>query len=381
MNEQNEDKSLEKIEEDNADAVMTEELVTEDIDVKKTGGKHFYFLLLLFVMLFSAAFYYGYQRIVSLEKGLAATSTIEQDILADVDGRIEESSQESKAVIPELRKKIDDLSVKQQMLAEAVNQPVEQQIHINEDYALAEVEHLLIIASYNLQLDHDVATALSAMEAADARLTGLRDPMVITVREQLIAEMNELRSINQADLSGLGLFLSDFIHRVDKLPLKENVVVEKPGELAFPDSDPAEADQSVNQVKRFFILVWQELKSLVVVTRDTEVNKARLLPEEIYFLRANLKLELANARFAVFNRDTNNLHASIGHIEAWLNEYFDLSDAAVQNIYDSLVKMKDLDLTFPEMDISSSLESVRALIRSQAETEDTANNEALESVQ
>lgn len=371
MSEESENKALEKTEEDNSDAIETEAVV------KQSGNKAYFIFLVLIFLVFSLACFYGYKRIILLEQQLAETASIESRILSNVDDRIKTSSENVKALLPNLRKQLDDLNVKQQMLADAVNQPVEQQIHINEDYALAEVEHLLIIASYNLQLDHDVTTALSAMEAADARLTGLSDPMVLGVREQLIADMNELRSLNQADLSGLGLFLSDLIDRVDQLPLKENIVVEKSEELGKKSDAAENTDEAIGKVKQFFTLVWQELKSLVVITRDTDISKARLLPEEIYFLRANLKLELANARFAVFNRDTNNLHASIGHIEAWLNEYFDLSDAAAQNIYDSLIKMKDLELAFPRLDISSSLESVRALIRSQA----AANNEPLESPQ
>lgn len=354
------------LEEENNEPVMTEE-----VETKKSGNKIYLILMLFFIVIFSGAFYYGYQQIVMLEEKLASTNSIEGRVLSDVDNRIKQSS----SSFLELRKKLDELTTNQEMLTEAVNQPVEQQIHINEDYALAEVEHLLIIASYNLQLDHDAATALAAMEAADARLKGLRDPMVISVREQLIVDMNELRSLNQADLSGLGLFLSDLINRVDQLPLKENVVVQKPEIVAEQNKE------QLAGIKHFFLLVWQELKSLVVITRDTEVNKARLLPDEIYFLRANLKLELANARFTVFNRDTNNLHASIGHIETWLNEYFDLSDASAQNIYDSLNKMKDLELEFPRMDISSSLESVRALIRSQDETSSAINNNELEPTQ
>ena len=364
MSEEIEAKALEKTEEDN------ESVMTEEVETKKSGNKIYLILLLLFIVIFSGAFYYGYQQIVILEEKLASTNSIEERVLTDVDNRIKQSS----STFLELRKKLDELTTNQEMLTQAVNQPVEQQIHINEDYALAEVEHLLIIASYNLQLDHDVATALAAMDAADARLKGLRDPMVLSVREQLIADMNELRSLNQADLSGLGLFLSDLINRVDQLPLKENIVVQKPEIVAEQN------EEQLAGIKNFFVLVWEELKSLVVITRDTEVNKARLLPDEIYFLRANLKLELANARFAVFNRDTNNLHASIGHIETWLNEYFDLSDASTQNIYDSLNKMKNLELEFPRMDISSSLESVRALIRSQGETSSAINNE-LEPIQ
>ncbi len=364
MSEEIEGKALET-EKDN------EPEIAEEVKPKKSGNKIYLILLLLFIAIFSGAFYYGHQQMVMLEEKLASTNSIEERVLSDVDNRIKQSS----STFIDFRKKLDELATNQEVLIEAVNQPVEQQIHINEDYALAEVEHLLIIASYNLQLDHDIATALAAMEAADARLKGLRDPMVLGVREQLIADMNELKSSNQADLSGLGLFLSDLINRVDQLPLKENVVVQKPEIIVEQNKE------QLAGIKNFFVLVWEELKSLVVITRDTEVNKARLLPDEIYFLRANLKLELANARFAVFNRDTNNLHASIGHIDTWLHDYFDLSDASAQNIYDSLKKMKDVELEFPRMDISSSLESVRALMRSQGETSGAINNNELEPIQ
>ena len=361
MSEEIEGKALEEKE---VDAVVTQDEVATNNATSKTP----YILLLLFVLLFSGAFVYGYKQIVTLEHKLTETSSIEARVLADVDDRINASTAASNTVDSEHRKKLDELETGQEMLTNIVNQPAEQQIHINEDYALAEVEHLLIIASYNLQLDHDATTALAAMEAADARLKGLRDPMVLSVREQLIADMNELRSINQADLSGLGLFLSDLINRVDQLPLKENVVVEKNSEeIDEVKETTSDDDKFISQIKHFFMLIWEEIRKLFYYSNDENISIALLLPDEIYFLRANLKLELANARFAVFNRDTDNLHASIGHIQAWLNEYFDLSDAATQNIHDSLLRMKDLELDFPRMDISSSLESVRALIRSQEE--------------
>ena len=156
------------------------------------------------------------------------------------------------------------------------------------------------------------------------------------------------------------------INRVDTLPLKDEVVVN----VQKTATHNIEKEQT-NGFRDFFSLVWHELKTLVVITRDDQVNKARLLPDEVYYLKANIKLELANARFAVFNRDTNNFRASIEHIQQWLNDYFDQSDAAVRNIRDSLTRMNKLDLTFPEVDISSSLESVRALIRYQSELPET----------
>lgn len=322
---------------------------------------------MLLIVIFSVVSVLLNNRITKIEAGINKASITADSISKDTDNRISDIASR----FPAIQEQLEGLESKQDVLSHSLSQPQEQEIQINEDYALAEVEHLLIIASYNLQLDHDIATALAAMEAADARLKGLRDPAVLTVREQLIADINTLRSLNQADLSGLGLFLSDLIGRIDALPLKDNVVLEK--------SEPVtEANkEQVAGIRQFFVLVWKELKSLVIITRDENVNKARLLPDEIYFLRANLKLELANARFAVFNRDTDNLQASIGHIQVWLDDYFDLSDAAVQNIYDSLARMKDLELAFPKLDISSSLESVRALIRYQDESNNVMNGEGL----
>lgn len=333
---------------------------TDKNDNARSGNVLSIVITVVLIILVIGISFFLHGRLSKLEKDVqqssSDSSSVEQNINANLDNRL-------KAVLSEVssvQQKLDELESKQQVLARSLSQPVEQQIHVNEDYALAEIEHLLIIANYNLQLEHNVATALSAMESVDTRLKAFTDPAAISAREQLIADMNELRSLNQADLSGMALYLSDLINRVDELELKENVVVES--ELVI-ESKEKESNESVSSFKQFFTLVWEELKGLVVITRDNEVAAARLLPDEVYFLRANLKLELANARFAVFNRDTENLHMSIKHLQTWLQSYFDLADANVRNIYDTLSAMKKTELEFPELDISSSLESVRALSR------------------
>lgn len=327
---------------------------------EKSKNKFYLIVPILVVIIFSLGFIFVNDRLNKIEE------EVSQNILKN-SGAVEENDDLIKGTLSRftgIQKKLEALTSKQDALSHTLSQPVEQQIHVNKDYALAEIEHLLIIANYNLQLDHNVATALSAMESADARLTGLTGPSVLSVREQLISDMNTLRSLNQADLSGLSLFLSDLINRVDALPLKENIVLAESEQVDEPVKEPVEG------IKHFFALVFDELKSLIVITRDKDISKARLLPDEVYFLKANLKLELANARFSVFNRDTDNLHASIEHIQTWLSDYFNLSDAAVKNIYDSLSEMKKTDLSFPEIDINSSLESVRALSHYQDESND-----------
>ncbi len=364
MSEEKENKVLDK----NADDVSDEKIISDN--KSKSSGK-FVLLLLIVIIIFSGAAFFLNNRLDQIEAELIQSKVNSNNSSQNNDGQIKDILSR----FTNVQQKLEELESKQGVLSHSLSQPVEQQIHVNEDYALSEIEHLLIIASHNLQLDHNVVTALAAMEAADARLKGLTDPAALSVREQLIADINELRALNQADLSGLSLYLSDLISRVDQLVLKENVVLENTLVSDEPNEEPAQG------IKHFFTLVLNELKSLIVITRDKDVGKARLLPDEVYFLRANLKLELANARFAVFNRDTENLHSSINHIQGWLNEYYDLSDADVRNIHDSLSSMKKLELSFPELDISSSLESMRALIRYQNDNNEDDADEGLAPVE
>lgn len=362
MTDANEDKQSK----DNADKQALQEAATDQAnaeqatDVKpdkqtKSGNRLFVFLLLLVIAVAATLDFYHYKSLQEFNSLLDASTSAGTTMQGEI-SRLEQQMQTTRESYAAISSKLDALEARQESLRELIPEPATETIELNEEFALAEIEHLLTIANYRLQLNHDVSTALKAMETADLRLQRLNVPGSLQVREQLIADMNSLRSLNQADLSGLGLFLSDLIKRVDSLPVKEDVIVTSP---EFEEVQPDATAE--NKAREFFRLIWAELKSLVIISRDQNINKTMLLPDEIYFLRSNIKLELANARFAVFNRDTENFNASIEHLQDWLQNYFDKSDASVRNISESLQRMSRINLAFPSIDISSSIESVKAL--------------------
>ena len=317
-------------------------------------------LALLFAALVCAVSVFLYQNLQQLETA-AADAANGKDEQVSLIAALNEKMAVNEMRYTDIGRRLDQLNRQQQTLEAMIPEPLSQTIDINEEFALAEIEHLLAIANYRLALNYDVDTALAAMQSADQRLQGLRINGVLQARKQVIADMNSLRSLNQADLVGLGLFLSDLINRVDKLPIKADVLIEQ-----AEYKQATVANNEANIAMQFLGEVWAELKSLVIITRDGQINKSRMLPDETYYLRANIKLELANARFAVFNRDTDNFRASIEQIRGWLNDYFDLADAAVGNVSDSLFRMSKIELAFPDININSSIESVRALARQQA---------------
>ncbi len=276
--------------------------------------------------------------------------------------RLEDTLSEAQQHSEQLRARIDFVQQQQADLAAGQAAISRQQGKGDNDWSLAEIEQLLIIAMHRLQLESDVPMALAAMRAADDRLRDNDDPRILPLRRQLTADMNALKAVKAVDISGLSLFLSDLVGRVNNLPLQQAKVIE----TARKDQDK-QAQGKSSKWERLKSSVWQELKSLVLISRRGDETIATLMPEQQYFLYQNLRLQLESARYAVLRRDTANLHISVEIIRSWLEDYFDTSDTSVGNILETLEQMAKLELSPPLPDISSSLQTLRAYLSSHDE--------------
>ena len=306
-------------------------------------------MLLLFIFQVSAVLYF-----IDTTNDITATT---QSVVATA-GSINAKTDQR---IAGLGQEVEQLQEQLHALSDSLSDLNEKQPDSNEDWALAEIEYLLVIATHRLTLEHDVATALKAMEAASLRIEALGDSGLIPVREQLTSDINKLRAVNTVDVTGLSIYLADLIDRLDDLPVK------KP-DLKMPDEGPGQPQQTMPgkngfDLKGFFSGIWNELKSLVVIRKSGDIKGVLLLPDQEYFLYQNLRLELENARNSVLRKNTRGLQTSIRLITVWLQTYFDTSDNGVANMLDSLNKMVTLKLDPDLPDISSSLETLRAYIR------------------
>ena len=299
------------------------------------------------ILLIAIVFIYLNQGLLRLAEDIAGGKADSAATFGQIEARLDAARADENGI----RASLEALQAEQAALEARLADAAAPQGGAHSDYALAEIEYLLVLAGHKLALEQDVAGALAALRAADTRLTGLALPGAEQAQAGLRADMARLGALEQADLGGLGLYLSDLIQRVDALPLRASARFE-------PANAPGAAPEGA---RGLFAAVWRELKSLVIIRREDEAERPRLLPDQVYFLRANIKLELANARLAVFNRDTDNLQASLAQIQDWLGEHFDMGDSAAANFNDTLRRMQGLDLALPALTIDSTLESVRAL--------------------
>lgn len=331
---------------------------------KRPLNKFILFISLSLIAVFVAGGYFLTNKLISNEKSVEQKIKKIESIVNDIDLTINKNQ----SMFTNIKKKLEEYKSEKDVLADLLSQPVQGQFDINKDYALAEVEHLLTIASHNLLLGYNYNTTVSALDAASIRLAGIAIDDAKVIKEQLDRDVGILKSSNQVDLSKSILFLSDLSGRIDSLPLKKILMKNKlrnNKEIDYINED---------EVKNFLTLIIEELKSLVIIRRNENVTQDFFLPDEINLLKLNIKFELANAKLALLNRDKKSLENSILQINNYLEDYYDLSDLQTEDIHDQLSQIVNLDFSTPNIDINSSLESVRALIHSRNKSDDTMNN-------
>ena len=281
--------------------------------------------------------------------------------LADVDTR----NKENRIVAEQAREASGEAQVKigvlDSRLAESQNQQIAlealyQELSRNRDeWAYAEIEQSLLIASQQLQLAGNVRAALIAMQAADGRLQRMERPQLTGLRKAISRDIERLKALPYVDAVGISVRIDNIIAAVDTLPLAMEVrpQVERNNEAA----DTKEAAD--NAWSRFWREAWDELRQMVRIKRMDKPDMPLLEPSQVFFLRENLKLRLISARLALFTRDQASYKADLKAARDWLDKYYDTNDKSVIAALGSLRTLHDNEINIELPDISTTLDALR----------------------
>ncbi|UCH48012.1 MAG: uroporphyrinogen-III C-methyltransferase [Betaproteobacteria bacterium] len=221
-----------------------------------------------------------------------------------------------------------------------------------DEWTLAEVEQILLVASQQLQLAGNVKAALIALEAADARLARSDRPQLTQVRRVIAEDIERLKASPFVDVTGIGLKLERVIATVNELPLAMET---RPAEEnATPESDTAEEGWRLLVAE-----MWGDLLSLVRIQRIDAPETPLLAPDQAFFLKENLKLRLLGARLALLARDQAAYRADLAAAVDWTTRYFDGSAPPVASSIDTLNELAASDIQIELPDVTASLDAVR----------------------
>ncbi len=308
-------------------------------------------VVLLLVLLLAWQWYDEHSRMSALREELA---TRLRDSDADSrDARL--VARQAQEAVREAQTRLGQLDSK---LAESQNQQVAlealyQELSRNRDeWALAEVDQILTIASQQLQLAGNVQAAVAALQTADQRLARADRPQFIPLRKVIARDLDRLKVTPNPDIAGLALKIDQLITAVDTLPLAgdERIAASaRTPAAALPDGFWA----------RLGAEVWNEFKSLIRIQVTDRPEPGLIAPSQVFFLRENLKLRLLNARLALLSHDESTFREDVKTASAWLANWFDTRSRATQAAQTTLRQMSASAIQIELPTIGDSLNAVR----------------------
>ncbi|MGI9024679.1 MAG: uroporphyrinogen-III C-methyltransferase [Burkholderiaceae bacterium] len=251
-----------------------------------------------------------------------------------------------------------------------------------DDWALAEVEQILAVASQQLQLAGNVQGAIIALQNADQRLARTERPQFIVLRRAIAKDLERLKALPAVDIAGNALRIDSLVGMVDSLPLLAD---EKPAPRPRLDAQPVDrsvrADKPADKnggtnsgatvgahgwfervqdnLRYLAAEAWQRFEQLVRV-REVSVPDALLLaPTQTYFVRENLKLRLLNARLALLARQEATYRADLLRVQEALQKYFDLRSRQTQAALALLKQVQSANTVIEVPTLSESLTAAR----------------------
>lgn len=219
-------------------------------------------------------------------------------------------------------------------------------------WARAEALYLLQLAERQLQFTHSVATAIVAVEAADARLAELRDATLGSVRTQIAKDLQTLRAVAEPDRGAIVEQLDRAFAQVTKLKVAGTVAGDSAAryDVELPEQGAARA----------WTLIKRTVGNLFAVRQLTGPSAQLISADEQSLRQRHLQLLLSAAKQAVNNDNKVAYRSALSDAAAWLQEGFDQSDAQVRALGEQLAALREIDIA-PAL--PSMTQSIHALER------------------
>lgn len=283
------------------------------------------------------------------------------DSLRDLDRSVTElgdAAARSGAEVDALRREfdnrselLDSLPLRMSTLESSISSLAGISSGTRDTWLLAEAEYYMQIANAQLQLAGNPHLAALALGMADERIVQLANPALTAVRRAIADEMAALDIMARPDIEGVSLTLASLARVIDSLPLRQANKARR-DRAAAPDA-------SLSGVERAWDSVKGAVSGLVRVTPAEQTVLPLIAPEDVYFLRMNLTLQLQSARLALLRGEKAVFEASLDDASAWMRQYFDTRSEPVASALQTISEVRDGMFVAATPDISQSLQLLR----------------------
>jgi uroporphyrin-3 C-methyltransferase len=212
------------------------------------------------------------------------------------------------------------------------------------NWTRVETLYLLRLAENQLQVTHDVPSALSALQAAESRINLTRDPTLDGVRAQLKSDIESLRNVAVVDRTQLYSQLDQA--QVSAMTLKAL------GTVIDASVDNSSSDNHAAGIERAWWVFKQSIGKLFLIRKVDTSTDGLLTAEDQLQRRRHLQLLLLSIKQAAELNDGNTFRGALKQTQAWLTAAFDSKDKQVAALSQQLAGWEKLDIQPALPDIS-----------------------------
>jgi uroporphyrin-3 C-methyltransferase len=218
---------------------------------------------------------------------------------------------------------------------------------------VVDIDSAVRLAQQQTQLTGSVEPLLAALKSADLRVTRAAQPRLTQLQRAIARDVARIKATALSDTPSLLVKLDELVTLADEMPIANAVGNSSAGANSAGakgvESAKRKSDESVlSWWSRVGLLVQDELRSLVRVSRIEDPDAALLSPEQSFFLRENLKLRLLNARLGLLSRQIESARGDLGTAALAMGHYFDASSRKTQTAVTLLqqvqTQMRTLDV-------------------------------------
>lgn len=286
------------------------------------------------------------ERVDELDRGLRQAQ-------ADLQGLRDQSSEAD----PRLAARIDANVGRLDELAKRVQDMSSADV----TWLLPEIDSTLAIATQQLVLNGDAASAVNALDSLSRRLDRVDSPQLLGLKKAVSDDLSALRKVGALDVVGVALRLDRLRSDVDSLPLAMDAELRQ---SAAPQTERAGASGGWwNDVYSEFKA---GLKSLVVVRKIDNPDAMMLSPDQGSYVRQNIKLRLLDARIALLQRQHSLYLDDLRAAQVEINRFYDVNSQAVRDWQSELDDLGRVKFAAPDMSLISSSLSAAAALRARA---------------
>ncbi len=224
------------------------------------------------------------------------------------------------------------------------------------EWMVNEIEYTLNTTAQQLMFNGDTQATINTLTTLEKRLNRFDAPELLPIKQGINQDLKALATQPTMGMVAASQRLDKLVTRADNLPLlMDNLLV--------ANTPQTEAIPTANVP--WYENLWQGIRNnmghLVEVRKINNPDAMMLSPDQVYFVRQNIKLRLLDARLALIERQPEIYRDDLNAVMAEVTRYFDTKSAAVSAWLDEATALKEMDVRAPQLDVlKNSLAAVRA---------------------